>query len=237
MYYITVLVSRGDILLWSNSDELKKLLVDLESLKAGIMREINRQNANEQARFPTTVYPLAKIEPLKINGYSVIQFNYEGALPLYNNQNKKYLSMIRHYYFRSTLDCYDYDDLDIKFDRAVIVFVQYFKDLIVSDLDNRNTKYIQDAIRATNIINDDNWRNVWNMNMAFHDKTNHIQVYVLSQENFGNFYTYLLNNHNELKKNNDYIVKKEEVFNEYKYLESRNKGKNFYDSLDKKLFL
>ena len=88
--------------------------------------------------------------------------------------------MVRHYYFRSTFDAYDFSKINIKFDRSVIIIAQHYENKIIRDLDNRNRKLIQDAIR---------WR-IWNVDIGFLEpRGNHVQVYVVSQENFVEFIT------------------------------------------------
>src|SRR5699024_11129148 len=111
--------------------KLKEMLSKMEELKVGIMEKLNSDGINKgKAIRPTTVYPLAEVKPLLINDYPVFQFSYEGLLPHHNEGDKKYLRMIRHYYHRATLDGYNYDDLDIRIDKAVVLFVQYFNSYI-----------------------------------------------------------------------------------------------------------
>ena len=98
--------------------------------------------------------------------------------------------MIRHYYFRSTFDAYDFSKINIKFDRSVIIIAQHYENKIIRDFDNRNRKLIQDAIRHTGLIGDGSWWRVWNVDIGFLDpRGNHVQVYVVSQENFVEFIT------------------------------------------------
>lgn len=99
--------------------------------------------------------------------------------------------MIRHYYyFRSTFDAYDFSKINIKFDRSVIINAQHYENKIIRDFDNRNRKLIQDAIRHTGLIGDDSWWRVWNVDIGFLDpRGNHVQIYVVSQENFVEFIT------------------------------------------------
>lgn len=219
-------------------NELKEALKNLEKLKQNIMRIINKMNCNEQSIRRTTVYPMAKVEPLMINGYPVFQFGYEGLLPLYKENDFEYLSMIRHYYYRATFDAYDFSKINTPvFKRAVIIFVHYFNTEMERDLDNRNKKYIQDAIRQTGIIGRDDWKHVWNMDIAFLDEErNHVQIYVTPTEKLIDFLSYLLENHEKLKENTKYLPKKEDYETEFlkskTFLEHENSSKNnsqFFD--------
>lgn len=171
-------------------------LKNIEEMKVYVMLQINKLDGNDAAIKRTSVYPMAKVKPLLINGYPVFQFSYEGALPAYKENDRDYLALIRHYYYRATFDAYDFSKIDIKFDQSVIITAHYFNNMQIRDLDNRNRKLIQDAIRQTGLIGDDSWSRVWNVDVGFLDpKENHVQVYVVSQENFTNFMSYLQDEH------------------------------------------
>ena len=191
-------------------------LKSIEELKVYIMSEINKLGGNDVAIKRTTVYPMAKVKPMLINGYPVFQFSYEGALPAYKENDRDYLALIRHYYNRATFDSYDFTKIDFKFSQSVIITAHYFNNMQIRDLDNRNRKLIQDAIRQTGLIGDDSWSRVWNVDVGFLDpKGNHVQVYVVPQENFSNFMSYLLDEHWELLKVIE-ASRKETIIEEYK---------------------
>ncbi|MEN1969680.1 hypothetical protein WMZ97_16580 [Lentibacillus sp. N15] len=198
--------------MWEKADELKEMLKQLELFKQEIMKEINRLGENEKTITRTTVYPMAKVKPLIIKDYPVFQFGYEGMLPTYKENDQEYLSILRHYYYRATFDSYDYSQMKLPvMNEAVIVYVHYFRNKIIRDLDNRNKKFIQDAIRQTRIIGDDHWRNVWNMDIGFLDEEKyHLQVYVVPRNNFIDFIDFLLCHHENLKHNTDYLLSKSE---------------------------
>lgn len=199
-----------------NDKYLLDILKNIERLKVGIMKQVNEANYNKASAFPTTVYPMAKVQPMVINDYPVFQFSYEGMLPHYKRTDKEYNKIIKDYYFRSTIDAYDFEQINIRLDEAVIIYVQYFRDDIIQDLDNRNKKYIQDAIRQTTILVDDSWKNVWNMDIGFKDEeANHVQVYVVPKENYMDFYSYLMENHEEIKNISDQFLTQEQYFLEY----------------------
>ena len=224
--------------MWQNADHLKEMLKKLELFKQEIMKEINRLDKNDEAIVRTTVYPMAKVKPLEINGYPVFQFGYEGMLPLYKEDDYEYLSMIRHYYFRATFDAYDYSKLKLPaMEKAVIIFVHYFKDDSIRDLDNRNKKYIQDAIRQTRIINSDSWQHVWNMDMAYKDKEkSHVQVYVVPQHHFTDFIQFLMDNHDTLKNGTKYLMKRSEYEAEYMKEKSLKENSKYTAISDKTIW-
>ncbi|MCM3711032.1 hypothetical protein [Sporosarcina luteola] len=173
-------------------EEEKTLLLEqlknIERMKVYLMSRINAIGGNRNAIRRTTVYPMAKVKPLLIDGYPVFQFSYEGALPLYKEDDRDYLAMIRHYYFRATIDAYDFSKIDFQFDKSVIIIAQHYENKLIRDLDNRNRKLIQDAIRHTGLIGDDSWWRVWNVDIGFLDpRGNHVHVYVVSQDNFAEF--------------------------------------------------
>lgn len=205
-------------MLWSETESLKKFLRTLETLKEDIMRRINElEDLNVESPKYTTVYPLAQVKPKIINGYPVFQFSYEGALPLYDKEDN-YPSLIRHYYFRATFDAYDFSKITLKFNHACMVMLHYFQDTRIRDLDNRNRKYIQDAIRQTGIINDDNWRTLTTVEQGHHDPSgSHVQVYVFGRENLNDFMAYLDTNHKKESKSPQESLKEsilKEIFEE-----------------------
>lgn len=181
-------------------ENLKQLLKSIEYMKSYLMKEYNYLGLNDEAIRRTTVYPMAKVKPFVVNDYFVMQFAYDGALPIYD-KDLAYLNKVKHYYYLATFDSYDYEKMTLPlFDKAVIVFVHYFNYLQFSDLDNRNAKFIQDAIKLTGVIRDDNWENVWNVHMGYYDKErSHVQVYVVEQENLGDFINHLQKNHENMK--------------------------------------
>jgi len=205
----------------SEKKMLFEKLKSIEELKVYIMSEINKLGGNDVAIKRTTVYPMAKVKPMLINGYPVFQFSYEGALPAYKENDRDYLALIRHYYNRATFDSYDFTKIDFKFSQSVIITAHYFNNMQIRDLDNRNRKLIQDAIRQTGLIRDDSWSRVWNVDVGFLDpKGNHVQVYVVSQDNFSNFISYLLDEHWELLKVVE-ASRKETIIEEYKLEEMK----------------
>lgn len=114
------------------------------------MLKINELGANEQTIRRTTVYPMAQVKPLLINGYPVFQFSYDGMLPHNLQDDIEYKQMIQHYYYHATFNSYDFSQFDLPvFEKSSIVFVQYFENNIIRDLDNRYKKHIQDAIKMT----------------------------------------------------------------------------------------
>ncbi|MEJ9282362.1 hypothetical protein [Ureibacillus thermosphaericus] len=97
-------------------------------------------------------------QPIMVNGYPVIQFRYESAMPLYSEKDKEYTALVRDYYFQVTSDMYNYPELNISFDKATLIIQHVFPDRIIRDLDNRNRKYLIDAIKFTELIDDDNFQ-------------------------------------------------------------------------------
>src|SRR5690625_4471794 len=177
----------------------KELLKKVEEMKENIMYSLNVLDYNEQTTKRTTVYPMARVEPFVVEGYPVFQFAYEGLIPTYKENDLEYLSMIRHYYYRATLDAYDYTKFNKPvMNEVVLIMVQYFENEMIRDLDNRNKKQIQDAIRQTGLFGSDSWNNLWNFDIGFLDEEkNHVQVYVVEKDNFGSFYQFLMKNHKQ----------------------------------------
>jgi len=154
--------------MWNENEKLKEQLILLEKLKVGIMRQINLNHGNEDSVIQTKVYPSAKVKPLNVNGYKVFRFSYDGMLPHFI-EDAEYNSIMANFYFHSTISGFNFDDYEDYFNEVFIIFCQYFSDSVIRDLENRNKKYIQDAIRHSRIIVDDNWKYVSNTNIGFLD--------------------------------------------------------------------
>src|SRR5690625_3015583 len=120
---------------------LEKMLTEIELLRHSIMYDINALGMNTEAIRRTTVYPMARFKPLIVDDYPVFQYSYEGVLPQYKENDHEYISMIRHYYYGATLDSYDYSKMELPvIEKGVMIFVHYFKNKLIRDLDNRNRK-------------------------------------------------------------------------------------------------
>lgn len=98
--------------------------------------------------------------------------------------DRKYITAIRDYYLNETLAQYDWTKIKVRFEHAAIIIIHSFQSPRVRDIDNRNRKYLIDAIKRTRLIQDDCWqavslfeKGVWNPN-----KEDHINVYVLEEK-------------------------------------------------------
>lgn len=131
---------------------VEKTLECLEMLRINLYRDLVEAKTYPYQRVP--IKHKNYFQPLAINGYPVFQFRYEGAMPLYDEKNKKLLALVRNYY-QATLDMYEYSSLDICFDKAALIIQHVFPQHRVRDADNRNRKYLIDAIRFTELIYDD----------------------------------------------------------------------------------
>lgn len=191
--------------MWDNQEGLKGLIRTLEELKASLIyrwgvleHEKNNEDDREARKLPS-LYPSAMGKPLMVRGYPVFRFSYQGALPPYEKDHA-YKTRIRDYYLRATLDAYDWGKVDLQFEKAGLFIAYYFKSKMIRDLDNRNRKYLQDAIRATGIIKDDSWRDLSCLEMGFPSEQNHIQMYVMDDNNFPDFHRFMKNHHLEVMK-------------------------------------
>lgn len=174
--------------------KLKASLSSLEVIREDIMLRINELGGNEKALSPSFVYPVANIMPLKINESPVFRIKYDGMLPTYNDHDHKYQGRIRQYYLNSTFQAYDFKNLEIQFNDALVFIRHGFTDLSIRDLDNRNRKYLIDALRLTRLIKDDNWRNLSIYEEGTLSNTdNYVEVFILETNNLIPFIEYLSN--------------------------------------------
>lgn len=163
-------------------DHLEKLRVDL-LVKRCILRHPSVSIKKEDNHF---------YQPIAINNYPVFQFRYEGSMPLYKEKDKKYLDMVRDYYYQATLDMYDYPNVDIQFDKVAIIIQHVFPQRRIRDTDNRNRKYVVDAIRYTGLINDDNMDELILLEEGYIKENSipYVNVMVLDSDNLVDFLPY-----------------------------------------------
>jgi|GEM_PF-3264895 len=175
------------------------LLKSVEMFKEETMRRLYEEKTEDMNEAGPKSNPLATATPLMVNGYPVFQLSYDGMLPLYKENDRDYAAMIRNYYQRITFESYNYTAVKNQFSRAVLIIQHYFDDNRIRDLDNRNRKYIIDAMRHTGLVQDDNWKELSIIEEGLSDKQNHIQVYLLAEENKINFLSYLEQHQHHLK--------------------------------------
>ncbi len=183
--------------MWDNKEEINKVLKHLEKFQLSLMTAYNELDGHD---YSFEKNPLAKVKPMIINGFPVFQFSYDGLLPVYKGQDRELTAMIRNYYNQVTKDAYDFHQIDYRFDKAVIMIQHFFNDHSIRDLDNRNRKYIIDAIRHTGLIEDDNWKHLSIFEQGLSDeRSNHVQVYLFDYENLSVFINYMKIHSHDLK--------------------------------------
>lgn len=169
---------------------VEKTLECLEMLRINLYRDLVEAKTYPYQRVP--IKHKNYFQPLAINGYPVFQFRYEGAMPLYDKENRELIQLVRDYYFQATLEMYELPEINIQFKKAVLIIQHIFPDKIIRDLDNRNRKFVIDAIRLTGLINDDNFMNLSIFEEGFvkENAIPYVNVFLLNKENFQDFLTY-----------------------------------------------
>lgn len=169
---------------------VEKTLECLEMLRINLYRDLVESKTYPYQRVP--IKHKNYFQPLAINGYPVFQFRYEGATPLYDKENRELIQLVRDYYFQATLEMYELPEMNIQFEKAVLIIQHIFPDKIIRDLDNRNRKFVIDAIRLTGLINDDNFMNLSIFEEGFvkENAIPYVNVFLLNKENFQDFLTY-----------------------------------------------
>lgn len=169
---------------------VEKTLECLEMLRINLYRDLVEAKTYPYQRVP--IKHKNYFQPLAINGYPVFQFRYEGAMPLYDKENRELIQLVRDYYFQATLEMYELPEINIQFKKAVLIIQHIFPDKIIRDLDNRNRKFVIDAIRLTGLINDDNFMNlsIFEEGYVKENAIPYVNVFLLNKENFQDFLTY-----------------------------------------------
>lgn len=145
------------------------------------------------------VYPPCVITKHDVNGIPSYQLSYEGMLPLYFEKDPKiirdkeklkawtkYNQTVRNYYIQATVAASKLRREAIpRFPKAFVYHLHFFTDLRVRDLDNRNRSVLFNALRAVQLIADDNWKNISSMEDGLENAKgrNHVEVFVCDNEN------------------------------------------------------
>ncbi|TMN20935.1 RusA family crossover junction endodeoxyribonuclease [Lentibacillus cibarius] len=175
------------------------ILKSLEMLKEETMVRLMEMQNDEPVERSLPENPLAASKPLVIDGYPVFQFSYAGMLPFNVEHDRDYFSSLQSYYQHVTFQAYNYASIDCQFGKSALLILHYFKDNVRRDLDNGNSKCIIDAIRYTRLIADDSWKELSLFQQGHPDSQNHIQAYLVEEQNLVSFLAYLQEHHNDLK--------------------------------------
>ncbi|WP_040980421.1 hypothetical protein [Oceanobacillus oncorhynchi] len=201
--------------MYIDEDKIGNIIKDLDRFKFHLLETVHKTRKYEfLEEQDTTPYH----QPKSINGYKVYQFAFEGSFPLNDWSDKDLIEKIKAYIQHCTFNVYNESDSELPLSKAKIYIEHYFSNGVISDLDNRNHKYLLDALRYSRVILDDNWKNISLDISGFRDVTDHVQVYVVAAENKLDFINYLEENrYNLIQKPYpfDEIVK----YNEEKFLE------------------
>lgn len=173
---------------------IDNVLKDLEKLRVRFLVEKEHEESVENINNSILGKDNRKLEHLLINGYPVYHFIYEGTMPLYDEGDSDYKALIREYYYEATFNLYDFTNVTAQFDNAVLIIEHHFNDSIIRDLDNRNRKYLIDAIRHTGLVNDDDYKNLSILEEGYEtDKSPFLSVFLLEANNLSDFLVYKKN--------------------------------------------
>lgn len=170
------------------SEELNWFLKEVERFKVNILRYEQYdlyigQNFVEKDK--------SKAKPYIIDDYYVFQFQYDGSMPLYDQKDRHYQSIIKDYYAQATYNMYNFGTVDMKFEKAVMIIQHFFPDRVIRDLDNRNRKYLIDAIRHTGLIKNDDFQHLSIFEEGIiTDEEPYVNVFLLEEKNFADFIKY-----------------------------------------------
>ncbi|KRG13889.1 hypothetical protein ACA30_13195 [Virgibacillus soli] len=169
------------------NQEMSQTLKSLEDLRVRLIKE-SGYLSEDISYVPEILTRNKEDTPRKINGYPVFEFSYPGSLPLYDAHDKDFRALIRRMYLEATFRFYDFSKIDLRFNQAALIIEHYFKDGSVRDLDNRNRKYVIDAIRATGLIPDDNSQVLTIVEESFLTKEQpYITVFLLHRKHLPDF--------------------------------------------------
>lgn len=107
-----------------------------------------------------------------------LQFSYEGFLPPYFEVNElpkdslrnKYRGWNKEYYILATRQAITRSKIKRQFnEKTCVILLHFFPNNLTRDLDNRNRKYLIDALKLTGILLEDSWQEVSIVEDAYPD--------------------------------------------------------------------
>ncbi|KGP77796.1 MULTISPECIES: hypothetical protein [Paenibacillus] len=139
-----------------------------------------------------------KIIPSLDQCESILHFSFPGVLPHYQVEHREKREIRQHirnskaFYSDATLALVERLPFRIKYDHALIYIIQFFPDFVIRDFDNRERKYVLDALRYASVIGDDNWRNISVCESGEYDSGNpHTEIFISSHQKAVEMFTYV----------------------------------------------
>lgn len=127
-------------------------------------------------------HPMCEVTTHDVGGKEILQFSYPGMLPLYTDEkdreSTKYRQRVRDYYVNATIQAVRRHGIKSQFTPAHIHMIHRFEDLTIRDLDNRNRSHIINGLRYSQVIGDDNWKELSFSEEAFEADKNSVEVFV-----------------------------------------------------------
>ncbi|MCZ1268416.1 MULTISPECIES: hypothetical protein [Paenibacillus] len=124
------------------------------------------------------------IETLDQQSY-ILHFSLPGILPHYQVEQRdkrvvrKQIRESKEYYNRLFFDLSSSLPARYSYKKAFIYIIQFFSDRVIRDFDNRERKYVFDALRAALVIKDDNWQNMSVCESGEYDQGNpHTEIFI-----------------------------------------------------------
>src|SRR5699024_994984 len=132
------------------------MLEDIERLRTQLLDTFQRETVFDYINDKEREYR----KPIMVHGYPVFHFACDGPLLLNEVTDKKTNKNMKSYIEWCMYNLYQTEENGLPLQNARIFIQHFFKNNIISDLDNRNHKFIIDALRILRIIKDDNCQTV-----------------------------------------------------------------------------
>lgn len=131
------------------------LIKDLELARINAYKQLSLIRLRNGEGYLNERLPKCKVATMEYEGELIVHLLYEGLLPRYV-KGQHYTQEIRDYYMLSTLQAVEENSINVTFSSESIIWIKHhFSSNIIRDIDNRNRKYLIDAIRHARIIKDD----------------------------------------------------------------------------------
>lgn len=172
-------------------ENYERRLEDIEQIRIGLLKDYQFLY-DEYLQFDEMDSLADDMVSCKIKQENIVQITINELLPFYNRiMKRKHYRELRDYYIPKISYAIRSVNPNVRFEKAVVMIVQYFPDSSIKDLDNQFKGFIFNALRGSQIIVDDSWRNLsYFVTGGKSTKEPRTEVYVSDYKNLQNMLKY-----------------------------------------------
>lgn len=174
-----------------NGVSIVEILHNIEKMKLNIVSNFEHtiaQNYSIEGDDKTKNILKNFQNPFIFRDFPIYFLKFVGSLPIFKKEDKAYVRLMQHYYGLATSRQLQNNNLPA-LHSAVAIIEHHFEDNIIRDIDNRNRKFITDAIRYSQVIKDDDIQHysIYEEGFSNQEETC-VKVFIIPKENLCTFF-------------------------------------------------